>query len=200
MFGQRERLGVRQAASESQACGEACLTECDRRGLEGANRKRVVTDGGQGLHAALEVVSPDVPRQRGGVPQRRNVAPKLPRTIQAASLKDAKTLDHAPTRREALSRCRHWERRGPRLAPKAVACLCEDLDERLTVLDVPAAQRVKRRPTNVLERGVREVRRRTRLIGGCTQAARCDRRTSAVFHRFKTIWPDRPLRALTPFT
>ena len=199
-FGRRELLSFRQATSESQACWEAFLNELFRRGLEGTPLTLVVTDGCNGLHAALAVVYPYVKRQRCWAHKLRNVAAKLPRTIQAACLKEAKTIYRAPTRREAVSRFHHWERHWQRLAPTAVACLRVDLDELLTVLDCPPAQRVKLRTTNVIERCFREVRRRTRPIGCFTNAASCDRIIYAVFHRLNTQWQDRPLKEFTQFT
>ena len=81
-----------------------------------------------------------------------------------------------------------------------MACLRVDLDELLTVLDFPSAQRVKLRTTNVIERCFREVRRRTRPIGCFTNAASCDRIIYAVFHRLNTQWQDRPLKEFTQFT
>ena len=200
VFGRRELLAFRQAASESQAAWEAFLNDLYRRGLEGAHLKLVATDGCRGLHAALEVVYPYVKRQRCWVHKLRNVANKLPRTIQATCLTEAKTIYHASTRREAVSRFHRWERHWQRLAPKAVACLREDLDELLTFLEFPEVQRVKLRTTNVIERCFREVRRRTRPIGCFTNAASCDRITYAVFHRLNTLWQERPLRAFTQFT
>ena len=200
VFGTRELLSFRQATSESSAAWEAFLNDLYRRGVEGAHLKLVVTDGCKGLHAALEVVYPYVKRQRCWVHKLRNVATKLPRTIQAPCLTEAKTIYQAPTRREAVTRFHHWERRWQRLAPKAVTCLREDLDELLTVLDFPVAQRVKLRTTNVIERCFREVRRRTRPIGCFTNAASCDRILYAVFHRLNTMWQDRPLRQFTQFT
>ena len=139
-------------------------------------------------------------RQRCWAHKLRNVAATLPRTIQAPCLKEAKTIYPAPTRREAVARFHQWERHWQRLAPKAVACLRADLDELLTVLDFPVAQRVKLRTTNVIERCFREVRRRTRPIGCFTNAASCDRIIYAVFHRLNTGWQDRPLREFTQFT
>jgi putative transposase len=200
VFGQRVLLSFRQAPSESQACWEAFLNDLYRRGLEGTNLQLVVTDGCKGLHAALDVVYPYARRQRCWVHKLRNVAAKLPRTIQTVCLKQAKGLYRAPTRREAISRFRQWERRWQRLAPKAVACLRADLEELLTVLDFPTAQRVKLRTTNVIERCFREVRRRTRPIGCFTNAASCDRIIYAVFHRLNTVWRDRPLKEFTQFT
>ena len=200
VFGQRQLISFRQATSESQTCWEAFLNDLYRRGLEGKPLRLVVTDGCKGLHAALEVVYPYVKRQRCWAHKLRNVAAKLPRAIQAPCLMEAKTIYPAPTRREAVMRFQHWARHWQRRAPKAVACLREDLDELLTVLDFPLAQRVKLRTTNAIERCFREVRRRARPIGCFTNAASCDRILYAVFHRLNTLWQDRPLKAFTQFT
>ena len=200
VFGRRALLSFRQATSESAASWEAFLNDLYRRGLVGDPLRLIVTDGCKGLHAALAVVYPYVKRQRCWAHKLRNVAATLPRTIQAPCLKEAKTIYQASTRREAIRRFRRWERRWHATAPKAVACLREDLEELLTVLDFPEAQRVKLRTTNVIERCFREVRRRTRPIGCFTNAASCDRIIYAVFHRLNTLWQEKPLKEFTQFT
>jgi putative transposase len=200
VFGQRVLLSFRQAPSESQAHWEAFLNDLYRRGLAGTNLRLVVTDGCKGLHGALDVVYPYTKRQRCWVHKLRNVANKLPRKPQAAALTEAKTIYSASTRREAVARFHRWARHWHATAPTAVACLRDDLDELLTFLDFPAAQRVKLRTTNVIERCFREVRRRTRPIGCFTNAASCDRIIYAVFHRLNTLWQDRPLKEFTQFT
>ena len=200
VFGHRVLLSFRQAASESQACWEAFLNDLYQRGLKGQELRLIVTDGCKGLHAALAVVYPYVPRQHCWVHKLRNVANKVPKRHQAACLHDARAIYRAATRREAVHHFRAWARRWQRLAPQAVACLRRDLEELLTVLDFPVAQRVKLRTTNVIERCFREVRRRTRPIGCFTNAASCDRIIYAVMHRLNTGWQERPLREFTHFT
>ena len=200
VFGTRELISFRQATSESSAAWEAFLNDLYRRGVEGAHLTLVVTDGCKGLHAALAVVYPYVKRQRCWAHKLRNVANKLPRTIQVPCLTEAKTIYQAPTKRDAVTRFHQWEHHWQLHAPKAVACLREDLDELLTVLDFPLAQRVKLRTTNVIERCFREVRRRTRPIGCFTNAASCDRIIYAVCHRLNTQWQDRPLKEFTQFS
>ena len=200
VFGKRELLGFRQARSESQAAWEAFLNDLYRRGLVGNELTLVVTDGCKGLHAALDVVYPYTKRQRCWVHKLRNVANKLPRKHQAVCLKEARAIYLATTQREARKVFRTWERRWQHRAPQAVACLRQDLDELLTFLEFPEAQRVKLRTTNVIERCFREVRRRTRPIGCFTNAASCDRIIYAVFHRLNTLWQDRPLKEFTQFT
>ena len=200
VFGQRVLLSFRQAPSESHAHWEAFLNDLYRWGLLGDELRLIVTDGCKGLHAALAVVYPYTKRQRCWVHKLRNVANKGPRKQQAAALTEAKTIYSASTRREAVARFHRWARYWHATAPKAVACLRDDLDELLTFLDFPEAQRVKLRTTNVIERCFREVRRRTRPIGCFTNAASCDRIIYAVFHRLNTIWQDRPLKEFTQFT
>lgn len=200
VFGQRVLLSFRQAHSESASAWEAFLNDLYRRGLAGTNLRLVVTDGCKGLHAALAVVFPYVPRQRCWAHKLRNVASRLPRRIQAACLTEAKTIYQAPTRREAVARCHRWARHWQATAPMAVACLRADLEELLPFLDFPEAQRVKLRTTNVIERCFREVRRRTRPIGCFTNAASCDRIIYAVCYRLNTLWQDRPLKQFTHFT
>jgi putative transposase len=200
VFGQRVLVSFRQAKSESAAAWEAFLNDLYHRGLLGKELRLLVTDGGKGLHAAVEVVYPYVPRQRCWVHKLRNVANKIPRRQQAGCLQQAKTIYQAPTKRAAMRQFHQWERRWHATAPKAVACLRVDLDELLTVFDFPEAQRVKLRTTNVIERCFREVRRRTRPIGCFTNAASCDRIIYAVFHRMNRLWQDRPLREFTQFT
>ena len=200
VFGRRALVSFRQAPSESQAAWEAFLNDLFRRGLEGKELRLVVTDGCPGLQAALDVVYPYAPHQRCWAHKLRNVAAQVPRTVQEPCLRQAKRIYLASTRRAATSRFRQWERRWETVAPKAVACLRSDLDDLLTFLTFPAAQRVTLRTTNVIERCFREVRRRTRPIGCFTNAASCDRIVYAVFHRLNTQWQERPLPAFTQFS
>lgn len=200
VFGQRVLLSFRQAKSESAAAWEAFLNDLFQRGLLGKELRLIVTDGCKGLHAALEIVYPYVKRQRCWAHKLRNVARVLPRVIQTACLKEAKAIYRAATKREAVQRFHAWARRWQRQAPKAVACLRQDLDELLTVFDFPERQRVKLRTTNVIERGFREVRRRTRPIGCFTNSASCDRILYAVFQHLNTRWQAKPLKEFTQFT
>ena len=200
VFGERRLVSFRQARSESQASWEAFLNDLYQRGITGTNLRLVVTDGCRGLHAALEVVYPYAPRQRCWAHKLRNVAAKLPRTVQTPCLAEAKTIYQAATRREAVHRFHAWAQQWRPLAANAVTCLAQDLEELLTFLDFPVAQRVKLRTTNAIERCFREVRRRTRPIGCFTNAASCDRIIYAVMQRLNTQWQARPLREFTQFS
>lgn len=195
--GTRQLIDFRLATAESAAQWEAFLEDLFRRGLEGSALALVVTDGCAGLHAALQIVYPRVPRQRCWAHKLRNVAAKLPRKYQADCLRGAKGIYLAETAREAGRRFRVWATQWRQLAPKAVACLEQDLEELTAFLACPAAHRVKVRTTNAIERSFREVRRRTRPMSCFQNNRSCERIIYSVVVHLNDRWQDAPLRAFT---
>jgi len=71
--GHKEILDFRIAHAESRSAWELFLADLLRRGLTGEGLEMIVTDGGQGLLAALPFVYPQVPLQRCWVHKTRNV-------------------------------------------------------------------------------------------------------------------------------
>lgn len=199
LFGKRELIASRQAKSESEASWTTFLDDLYKRGLEGKHLKLIITDGGGGLHAALEMNYPFIRRQRCWVHKLRNIANKLKRSIQKECLLEAKGIYLSKTRRQAVRRFKRWKERWRRRAPEAVRCLEKDLDEMLAFLDFPEAHRVKIRTTNVIERSFREVRRRTRPMGCFTNQASCDRIIYAVLSHLNAQWKEHPLWEFTQF-
>lgn len=186
--GQRRLLAFRLAQAESSAAWEAFLSQLRERGLWGQRLRLIVTDGCPGLHAALEIVYPYVPRQRCWVHKLRNVSNLLKRAQQADCLTGAQAIYLAATRREAVQSYWAWAQRWRGEAPKAVACLEGDLDELLRFLDCPEAHRRKVRTTNAIERAFREVRRRTRPMSCFTNDASCERIIYAVVSHLNKSW------------
>jgi putative transposase len=72
------------AASESGACWEAFLRDLYQRGLSGSPCKLIATDGGSGLHQALEIVYPKILLQRCWAHKTRNVLDKIKKKDQPA--------------------------------------------------------------------------------------------------------------------
>jgi len=192
--GGRELIAFRQANSESQAAWEAFLNDLYRRGLVGKHLRLIITDGCPGLTAALDMVYPYIMRQRCWAHKLRNVAAKLPRRIQEECLKGAKKIYCASHKREAVRLFWEWAGGWREIAPKAVACLEQDLDELLSFLAFPEGQRRKIRTTNVIERAFREVRRRTRPMSSFANAASCNRIIYAVITHLNNSWKNKPLR------
>jgi transposase-like protein len=195
--GGRRLLSFRLAKSESQAAWEGFLNQLRERGLLGRHLKLVTTDGCAGLHAALDVVYPYVPRQHCWVHKMRNVASRLRRVQKQECLQGLRAIYEAPSRREAVRRYWDWARRWRTEAPKAVACLEQDLDALLASLACPESHRKAVRTTNAIERSFREVRRRTRPMTCFNNDASCERIVYAVVSHLNKGWEGRPLKEFT---
>jgi putative transposase len=191
--GERRLLDFRLHDSESQANWEAFLSQLQARGLSGKHLRLIATDGGSGLHAALQTVYPYVPRQRCWAHKLRNVASLLKRSQQEECLKGARAIYQAETRSAAIKAYWAWARRWQQEAPRAVQCLRKDLDELLSFFACPPDHRRKTRTTNVIERCFREVRRRTRPITCFNDDKSCSRIIYSVFSHLNKSWKDRSL-------
>jgi len=173
--GQRDLIDFRLARYETQATWEAFLTTLACRGLVGKQLQLITTDGQRGLHAALDLVYSDVPRQACWVHVLRNVANRLRVKDREACLRMARRIYQAPTAHAARRLLRQWVQAWQATAPAAVACLTREEDALLSFYAVNEADWRRVRTTNAIERVFREVRRRTRPMTCFTNAASCDR-------------------------
>ncbi|HEX9016520.1 MAG TPA: IS256 family transposase [Chloroflexota bacterium] len=190
--GTRALLDFRLAPAESTAAWEAFLEDLFRRGLEGRNLALIVTDGCPGLASAIEIVYPRAAHQRCWAHKLRNVAAKLPRKHQAACMKGAVKIYLAENSREAAARLKEWVADWRPIAPRAVACLEEDIEDLLAFFACPRADWRAVRTTNAIERSFREVRRRTRPMSCFQNNASCERIIFAVISHLNEHWSRRP--------
>jgi transposase-like protein len=162
--GSRTVLGLDLGGRESAANWEEFLADLHKRGLRCPIL--VVCDGNPGLLAAVAKVFPEAKIQRCTVHKRRNVAEKIPVRRQgefAADLRavyEAETAGEAKARAEELSKV--FKKEG---FDRAARCLLEDLDETLAFYRFPKEHWRNLRTTNILERLLEEIRRRTKTIG-----------------------------------
>jgi len=191
--GHREFIDFMLAPSESALAWEAFLRELYERGLTADAVQLIVTDGGAGLHAALELVWPRIPRQRCWAHKVRNVLDKVKKADWPTVKRALAALSHAETRAQALAAFRAWAARDRGRSPLAVACVERDLEELLAFFHCPSAHWNRLRTTNAIERAFREVRRRTRPIGVFTNSQSLDRIVYAVMQHLNATWQDAPL-------
>jgi transposase-like protein len=154
-------LGMRESEQDGTALGR----DLAGRGLPCP--QLVVADGAPGLTAAIEQCWPEADRQRCTVHRLRNLLAKLPeRERERVRACYWQALDEA----ESIA---DGERRKRTLVGEltdsgyhaAAGCLADDLDALLVHLKYPLRHRRKWRSTNLLERPLGEVRRRTKVIG-----------------------------------
>jgi putative transposase len=154
-------LGMRESEEDWLELGRS-LT---RRGLQAP--LLVVADGAPGLVNAIEQLWPKADRQRCTVHRLRNVLAKLPEAdrerVKAAYWR---ALDEADSAKDGERRLRKLV---GELADQgyasAAACLADDLEALCVHLRYPRKHRRVWRSTNLLERSLGEVKRRTKVIG-----------------------------------
>lgn len=186
--GTRVLLDFRLALAESASAWEAFLEDLFRRGLEGRTLDLIVTDGCPGLASAIGIVYPRARHQRCWAHKLRNVASKLPRKHQAACLRGAVKIYLAENGRQATERFKEWAAEWRSIAPKAVLCLEQDLEELLAFFSCPRDDWRTVRTTNAIERSFREVRRRTRPMSCFQNNASCERIIYAVLTHLNQRW------------
>ncbi len=155
-------LGQRERADDWLDLGQGLIA----RGLR--SPLLVVADGAPGLIRAVTELWPDADRQRCAVHRLRNVLAKLPKRpglherVRAAYWA---ALDGATTPQEAEHGLRTLVGELAREYPSAAACLADDLLALTVHLLYPLRLCKRLRSTNLLERSLEEVRRRTKVIG-----------------------------------
>jgi len=127
----------------------------------------VVADGAPGLIKAIEQCWPASDRQRCAVHRVRNLLAKLPeRERERVRQAYWQALDDATCERDGKQRLQalvdELDAAGYTAAAK---CLADDLDALVVHLRYPTTHRRRWRSTNLLERSLAEVKRRTKVIG-----------------------------------
>ena len=165
--GHREAVGVAEGMREDSASWERFFRGMIERGLKGV--RLVVDDRCTGLVATVDSMLPKARDQRRMVRFLRNVLSKVPpshREWASAALKAVfamesceSTLDKADAVASDMK---------ARRLKAAANCLREGVGETTTYLldEFPDGHRRRIRTNNMIERPDREIRRRTRVVGG----------------------------------
>ena len=152
--GRKTILGMRQGATENATVVGELLGDLMNRGLDFAELRLYVLDGGKALHAAVKKYAGEsAPIQRCQVHKRRNVLDHLTdeqKPMVAKKLNAAYALEDYAAAKQALDAL---HRELMELNPSAARSLGEGLEETLTVhrLHVPPRLRKTLASTNVIE-------------------------------------------------
>ena len=163
--GERVLLSVMLGMRESHEDWQALARDLIARGL-GAPML-IVADGAPGLIKAIEQCWPASDRQHCAVHRVRNLLAKLPeRDRERVRAAYWQALDEATNERDAKQRLQalvdELEAAGYTAAAR---CLADDQDALVVHLRYPTRHRRRWRSTNLLERSLGEVKRRTKVIG-----------------------------------
>jgi len=162
--GYRRILGVAEGEKEDKAGWSGFLRHLKERGLTGV--EMFVTDACMGLTESLAEFYPASKWQRCTVHFYRNVFSVVPRKKMAEVAAMLKAI-HASEDREAADQkaAAVCEKLRAMKLPKAAAKIEQSITETLTYYQYPRAHWRRIRTNNGLERIMKEIRRRTRVVG-----------------------------------
>lgn len=162
--GYRKILGVQEGHKEDKSGWSGFLEQLKARGLSGV--RLIVSDACMGLIESVAEYYPDADWQRCKVHFYRNVFSHVPRnkTRQvAAMLKAIHAQEHREAAQEKAVRVTE-ELRRMRLG-KAADLVEAKIDETLAYYAYPPTHWIKLATNNPMERIMREIRRRTKVVG-----------------------------------
>ena len=191
--GKPHLLGLEPGAAESTDAWAGFLEGMLHRGLRPP--LLVISDGGPGLVAAVEIVLHGSLRQRCLIHRARNLLARVPRhaqgTVKAEYWAIFDGIEAAPgdgAVAEATRRAKAFSARWGKLYPAAVACLIDDLDHLTTYLRFPREHWKRIRHSNFIERTFGETRRRVKVIGRLPGERSCLSLVWAVLDRAGRGW------------
>lgn len=185
-------LGLAPGASESTDAWRGFLADLKERGL-GAPLL-VISDGGKGLLAAVELELNSSLVQRCLVHVARNVLAKVPKHANDDVKRDYWAIfdnideeaDQAVA--EARRRAKRFIAKWKPLYPAGVACVEDNLDELVAHLRFPREHHKRIRHSNLIERTFGETRRRVKVIGRLPGEQSCLSLVWAVLDRASKGW------------
>lgn len=162
--GSRVLLGVYLGEHESTESWKLALQDLVDRGLK--RPWMVISDGNPGLIRALkDTWGKKLARQRCIVHKTRNVLSRVPKTEQVGIRRELNKIFYAVSLEEALKAASLFAEKYKNIYPSAVETLGRDLADSLSFFRMPPRHWARIRTSNPLERVLKEVRRRTRVIG-----------------------------------
>jgi transposase-like protein len=184
--GHREILTWRLGDSESEQTWAEVFGELRRRGL--SDVELIVSDGHEGIRAALGRAFPQAAWQRCRIHFIRNIMNKCSHKDRIVLINVIRAAFKLTDRTLALQTARELAVRWGRKYPKVARQIEEQFEECLAVLEFPTRHRRRLHSTNMLERLMREIKRRTRVVGIFPNEASCDWLVGAMLIEYHEAW------------
>ena len=192
--GRREILTWRPADVESEDTWTEVFRELKQRGVTGV--QWLISDGHEGIQAARRTQFDGVAWQRCWTHFMRNALAKVGHKHKDAFAKEliaARQFDDVKIcLAEAERVAERWEAHYPRVAKQ----IREQFEETLAVHELPREHQRRVYTTNMIERVMREVKRRTRVVGIFPNEGACDRLIGAHLLERDERWSCEPMRYL----
>jgi len=169
--GNKEVLALRACAEEDKD-GWSCLLQ-DLRTRGATQMNLIVTDGHEGLLAAVSTLFSATPRQRCVVHKQRNVLNAVPHRERKEVTAELAGVFKQEKKEDALLNLAAFKAKYQKRYPEAIRSLCEDEESLLTFYTFPQVRHRYIRTTNAIESFFSNVRQRTDQIDAFTTETSC---------------------------
>jgi putative transposase len=171
MEGNKEVLALRACAEEDKEGWVSVLQDLRTRGATQIDL--IVTDGHDGVLAAIRQLFAATPRQRCLLHKQRNVLNAIPRRERSEVQAELVAIWQQPTKQEALVQMAAFKAKYGKRYPEAVRSLAEEEEKTLTFYEFPVALHRHIQTTNAIESLFSNVRQRTDQIDVFTTETSC---------------------------
>jgi transposase-like protein len=169
--GNKDVLALRACAEEDKDGWGCLLQDLRRRGA--TQMDLIVTDGHEGLLAAVCALFPATPRQRCVVHKQRNVMNAIPHRERKEVATELAGIFKQEKKEDALLNLTAFKAKYRQRYPEAVRSLMEDEEHLLTFYAFPPVMHRYIRTTNAIESFFSNVRQRTDQIDAFTTETSC---------------------------
>jgi transposase-like protein len=194
--GRREILTWRVLEKESEQTWLEIFGELKRRGLREV--QLVVSDGHEGIQAALKKMFPSAAWERCRVHFMRNALNKVSYKDQKALARELKAMFNLADRSLCLQAAEEIARRWGTRYPKLAKQIEDQIEQCLAIMEFPATHRRRLHSTNMAERLMEEIKRRTQVVGIFPNDASCDRLVGAILIEYHEKWQCERARYVSP--
>ena len=184
--GRRSVLAVDLASRESATSWKQLLLSFRQRALTGV--EFVVSDDHPGLRRAIQEVFPEAAWQRCYVHFLRNALDHLPRRADNDCLQELRWIYDRRDAQEARRDLAAWLGKWSKRYAKLCAWVEDNIEETLSFYRLPKAHHKNMKSTNMLERLMEEIKRRTLVVRIFPNAASCLRLVRALAVELDENW------------
>jgi len=161
--GKRDILAIEPMYEETEESWREFFRKLKRRGVR--KIRLCISDAHLDLQKALKSEWIGSSWQRCKVHFMRNIMARVPHREKKRFAEKLKQIWLQPDKESALQMAEIFSREYEKRFPQAIRCLEEGLEDSLQFYDFPEIDKRKISSTNVVERIIREIRRRSRVIG-----------------------------------
>ena len=184
--GRRNILAVELASRESASSWKELLLSLRERSLHGV--EFVVSDDHPGLRRAIAEVLPEAVWQRCYVHFLRNALDYLPRKADDDCLQELRWIYDRRNAQEARQDLTSWIAKWSKRYAKLCAWVEENIDETFSFYRLPRQHHKNLKSTNMLERFMEEIKRRTLVVRIFPNGAACLRLVRALAAETHEDW------------